>query len=239
MAKIFISYAKEDLDRARQIYNLLVKEGHNIWFDEESLVGGSNWKIEITRAIKKSDFFIACFSTRSINKRGYFQKELRESIEVCNEFPPGEIFVIPVKFESCPLPEQFSDLHFVEWEAPNGPNKLLRAISSNSKYGMSEKVKLNLVKAIANIKSQTKILYPELLKSVTDYKTSTEPCKILNSTIRRIHDDLELLKSDKLLHYHVTIPDFTVEIVNSIKLSEINIRKVQPLIIEVEKNFQN
>jgi len=56
---VFISYAKEDSDAARRIYNDLRVAGLNPWLDKESLLPGQNWEIEIRKAIKSSRYFIS------------------------------------------------------------------------------------------------------------------------------------------------------------------------------------
>ncbi|MCP4353277.1 MAG: TIR domain-containing protein [Desulfobacterales bacterium] len=48
----FISYAREDLNIARQLYYDLRIGGANPWLDFESLYAGQNWKDVIIRAIK-------------------------------------------------------------------------------------------------------------------------------------------------------------------------------------------
>lgn len=234
MAKVFISYAREDAQRARLIYDFLISKGHDVWFDEESLLGGSNWKLEISKAIRTSDFFIACLSESSVSKRGYFQKELKDSIDVFNEFPEGKIFVVPIRLEPCQIPEQFLGVHYIDWESHNGPDKLLKAISSDTNDQIESNFDHFLLEALYEFKHNTKILYPELLKSVQSYKHTAGPVQILNSTIRKIHDKLELFKTKNIFHYHITIPNLTVEIVNSISLKNIDIDRLRPLLKEIE-----
>jgi hypothetical protein len=84
---IFISYAKEDCQFARKLYEDLKSRGFDVWFDKESLLPGENWEIEIPKAVRKSKFFIPLFTNTSVSKRGYVQKEFRIALDVALEIP--------------------------------------------------------------------------------------------------------------------------------------------------------
>lgn len=57
MVDVFISYSRRDLDAARQIANLLIGAGYNVWVDWE-LRAGQTWKAMIREKIEKSDRFV-------------------------------------------------------------------------------------------------------------------------------------------------------------------------------------
>jgi tetratricopeptide (TPR) repeat protein len=132
---VFISYAREDSDAARRLYNDLKKVGLNPWLDKESLIAGQNWKIAINKAIEKSRYFIPIFSSVSVAKRGHVQKEFKYALDVFDEFPESEIFVIPVRLDDCEVPYQklkdieYADL-FPRWK--NGIKRILLAMGRSS-----------------------------------------------------------------------------------------------------------
>jgi formylglycine-generating enzyme required for sulfatase activity len=111
--EIFISYAREDLQIAKQLYRDLKREGFLPWLDKENLLGGQNWPTEISKAIKKSSFFLALLSSNSLGKRGYVQKELKIALDIFDEFPSEDIFLIPVYADACEeaLEERLKDIH--------------------------------------------------------------------------------------------------------------------------------
>ncbi len=134
MAKIFLSYAREDEDIALQLYRDLIKNGYKPWMDKEDLLPGVHWKSEIRRVIKESAIFIALLSDRSINKRGYFQKELRHAIDALQEIPESKIFLIPARLDDCtptdPLIEEINRVDlFPSYE--RGLKKILAALRGN------------------------------------------------------------------------------------------------------------
>jgi hypothetical protein len=114
-APIFLSYAKEDFEVATTLYKKLSNRGFDVWIDKISLLPGQDWKHEISRAIQVSRAFIALLSNNSITKRGYVQKELRLGLEVLQQIPPSQIYLIPVRIEPC-VPEHpiLNDLHWVD-----------------------------------------------------------------------------------------------------------------------------
>ena len=75
--KIFLSYAREDMSMAKQLYSDLERYGLDVWLDTELLLPGDPWKDKIQDAIENSNYFIALLSTRSVNKKGFVQKRWR------------------------------------------------------------------------------------------------------------------------------------------------------------------
>lgn len=131
--KVFISYSKGDVVLATQIYKRLKEEGYDPWMDEEKLVGGQDWEVEITKAIEESNFFLACLSSHSVNKEGYFQKELKIGMEILDRQPEGRIYLIPVRLEDCEVPIKLRKRHWVDFFKNNGMERLLRAIETGCK----------------------------------------------------------------------------------------------------------
>jgi hypothetical protein len=71
---------------------------------------------------------VACFSTRSVRKKGGFQAEIRYALDCARRVPLDEIFVVPVRLDDCPVPRsiqrelQYIDL-FPDW--PRGVRRLI------------------------------------------------------------------------------------------------------------------
>lgn len=126
--QIFLSYASEDVKKVSSLYKRLIKDGHSVWFDRESIIPGQDWQAEIRRAVKLSDVAIVCFSEKTITKEGYVQKEIRMALDVASEKPDNAIYLIPIKFEDCPIPETLTRLQWVNLFEKNGYEKLLRAL---------------------------------------------------------------------------------------------------------------
>lgn len=126
--KIFLCHSQEDKPEIRELYQRLISDEFDVWLDEEKLVPGQEWDLEIKKAIRDADAVIVCLSQNSITKSGYVQKELRMALDIADEKPEGEIYLIPAKLEDCPVPLKLSRWHWVNLFAKNGYKKLLSAL---------------------------------------------------------------------------------------------------------------
>lgn len=127
---VFISYAREDQSWAERLYMDLRKQEINAWLDVRCLAAGANWKLEITKAIRSSRYFLLLLSRHSVNKRGFVQKEMKEAVNVLQEFPKGEIFLIPVRLDATePIDDELRELNWVNL-APDYHSGFERILSS-------------------------------------------------------------------------------------------------------------
>jgi len=58
---IFISYAREDVKKAEEIFNKLQEYGLSPWLDIKNIHPGQNWKYTIKQALLEANFFIFKF----------------------------------------------------------------------------------------------------------------------------------------------------------------------------------
>ena len=129
---MFISYVHEDIEAARKLYRQLKRVPYvDPWFDKECLLPGLRWHPAIRKAIRESRFFICLLSKNSAGKRGFFQTEMKEALEILSEFPQDQIFVIPIRLEECDVPsEHLREIQYVDffpnWNA--GYEKVLDVI---------------------------------------------------------------------------------------------------------------
>lgn len=130
--RLFISYAREDAATAQRLYFELKRLELNPWLDNEDLLPGQVWKVHIKQAIENSAYFLALFSTKSVSKRGFVQKELKQALDVLDEIPESEIFFIPIRLDDCKPPyERMKELNWVDLfpSFEEGLRKLLRSVS--------------------------------------------------------------------------------------------------------------
>ena len=129
--QVFVAYVEEDLPLACRLRDGLAAAGCATWLDKDKLLPGQDWPRAMRRAVEISDAVVACFSPRSIAKRGQFQNELRWALDCAKLLPLESTFVIPVRFEACAVPRriaeqvQYVDL-FPDWNA--GMKRIVRAV---------------------------------------------------------------------------------------------------------------
>jgi hypothetical protein len=112
--------------------------GVTIWLDRSDIEAGSRWRDAITKAIRSSAFFIACFSNEYNQRdRTYMNEELIIAIDELRANPSDKTWFIPVLIEDTKIPsrpitavESLSDIQAVklyeDWE--QGIEKIMRVL---------------------------------------------------------------------------------------------------------------
>ena len=129
MARIFLCHASEDKAPVRDVYRRLAAiQGFEPWLDEEDLLPGQIWEVEIPRALKASEFILVFFSRNSVAKRGYVQREMKLALDVWAEMPSTMTHTIPVRLDECELPEPFGRYHRADLFDARGFDRLVRGL---------------------------------------------------------------------------------------------------------------
>src|SRR5262245_28711056 len=128
--QIFLCHASEDKAAVEAIYDRLKALSYKSWLDKKDLLPGQRWRLEIPKAIRASDFTLISLSKTSVAKRGYVQNEFKLALEVLREVPEGTIYAIPIRLDECPIPDQFSDLHWCNLFEADGFEYLLKVLQA-------------------------------------------------------------------------------------------------------------
>lgn len=126
--QIFLSYVNEDREKVDELYRKLSDAGFKPWMDKRDILAGENWSLSIQQAIRDSDFFLVCLSSRSVTKRGFFQVEMRKALDIWQEKLESDNYLIPARLEDCEVPESLRRFQWVNLFKKNGSKELLRAI---------------------------------------------------------------------------------------------------------------
>ncbi|TEU14702.1 MAG: TIR domain-containing protein, partial [Anaerolineales bacterium] len=127
-AQIFLSYAREDEKKVESLYQKLSNAGFKPWMDKKDIRPGERWEFSIRRAIRDSDFFVACLSANSVAKRGWIQREIKRALDLWQEKLEDDIYLIPVRLEDCEMPESLHDIQWVDLFKEDGWTQLVKAI---------------------------------------------------------------------------------------------------------------
>src|SRR5262245_37296333 len=98
-ATVFLSYEHQDADSVERLYEMLKTAGYDPWMDKKNILPGEKWADAIKKAIKKSDFFLACLSETSVDKEGMLQREIKIALDHAEERLSSAIWLIPVRLE--------------------------------------------------------------------------------------------------------------------------------------------
>ncbi|MBI3165824.1 MAG: SUMF1/EgtB/PvdO family nonheme iron enzyme [Chloroflexi bacterium] len=126
--RVFLCHASQDKPAVWRLHRYLTQHGVKPWLDQEDLLPGEDWEVEIPNAIYSSDVILVCLSKNSVNKEGMVQKEISFALDKALE-KPGKIFIIPVKLEECDVPNRLSRYQWVDYFRPDGRKRLLMSLN--------------------------------------------------------------------------------------------------------------
>ncbi len=133
---IYIICVKSDIQKAKKLYDDLKANGFNPWMENEDLKAGSNIKSMIRKHIKISKYVLVLISKNASTSKGLAQRELKIALDEFEEYPPDDIFLIPVKLEDCDIYHpQLDDLKAVNlYESySDGFNRILKVLNPKKK----------------------------------------------------------------------------------------------------------
>ena len=125
----FLCHADEDRRLVQEIGDRLEEDGVVTWFAPDRLLPGDDWEATIESAIEASDFVVVFLSEKSVNKKGYFQREVKRAFELREELPDGERFIIPVLLDECAPPHRFESIQWLKLDEPESYARLKKALS--------------------------------------------------------------------------------------------------------------
>ncbi len=132
--KVFLCHSSADKDAVRRLHASLLRDGHRPWLDVLDLSPGVEWKVEIERAVRRSDVVLVCLSRSSVSKTGFVQKEIAFALNAADERPEGTIYIVPVRLESCDVPQRLNKWQWVDLFEPDGYPRLLKALTSQREH---------------------------------------------------------------------------------------------------------
>jgi adenylate cyclase len=132
VAKVFLSYAREDVAAAKQLAACIDRAGHQVWWDHQ-IEGGSRFSAEIDRELKNCDVVVVIWTKASIESP-WVQDEAAEGRD------SGRLVPVILGTDKPPLGfRQFQSVDFGDWDGESDPptlDALIRAIAQ--KGGSSE-----------------------------------------------------------------------------------------------------
>ena len=117
MAKVFLSYAREDAPIAKEMAECIGRAGHDVWWDRH-IQGGSRFASEIDRELKGADAVVVLWTQASIDS-AWVQDEAAEGRD------SGRL--VPVTFRGSRPPLGFRQFHTVSLGAWDGNGDLTDA----------------------------------------------------------------------------------------------------------------
>ncbi|MEQ9363472.1 MAG: TIR domain-containing protein, partial [Leptospirales bacterium] len=121
-----------------RLYDQMRAAGWRPWLDERDILPGEKRKQAVEDAIAESNFFLACISENVARRRGRVQKEIRDALDILQNLLEDDIYLIPVLFEACALPERLKEFQPVRLYREGGFDNLIRALNAGLHRRMRE-----------------------------------------------------------------------------------------------------
>jgi hypothetical protein len=133
--KTFLCHSHTDREAVHDLYLRLKKDHMQPWLDRENLLPGQNWAYEIRNAILRSDVVIVCLSKGFDDQNGFRHQELKIALRKARVLPREDVFIIPVRFEKCSMPDSIRHLHRVDLFEADGYKRLMDALHRRTGHG--------------------------------------------------------------------------------------------------------
>jgi hypothetical protein len=130
--KIFLCHASVDRSAVRRLYQQLCTDGFRPWLAEEDLLPGQDWREQIRSVIGRSDVVMVCISEKSVDKEGYFQREIKLALDIQQEKLSSTTFIIPIRLEEVAIPNQLSQWQSADVFEEAGYEKLICALQARA-----------------------------------------------------------------------------------------------------------
>jgi tetratricopeptide (TPR) repeat protein len=128
MAKVFLSYVRKDIGKARALAMQLERSGHSVWWDRH-IKGGSQFAAEIEAELAAADKVVVIWSAEAVHSRW-----VRDEAAVGGD--SGRLVPISIDGTEPPLGfRQFQTIDFSKWKGRSSSpqwKELLQAIAAPS-----------------------------------------------------------------------------------------------------------
>jgi len=128
VARVFLSYARDDAPAAKQLAGGIERAGHQVWWDHH-IQGGSRFASEIDRELKSADAVVVLWTTTSIDSP-WVQDEAAEGRD------SGRLVPVIMGADKPPLGfRQFQSIDFGSWDGAGDPpnfSQLIFAIAQKA-----------------------------------------------------------------------------------------------------------
>jgi len=129
LAKVFLSYSRDDVATAKQLAACIDGAGHQVWWDRQ-IEGGSRFTTEIDRELKGADAVVVIWTKSSVESP-WVQDEAAEGRD------NGRLIPVMLGADKPPLGfRQFQSIDFGDWDGEADPpalDALIRAIAQKCK----------------------------------------------------------------------------------------------------------
>ena len=141
MARVFLSYSRDDVDCARQLAETLGGAGHQVWWDQH-IQGGSRFSAAIDHALKDAQAIVVLWSPKSVES-AWVQDEAAEGRD------SGRLVPVVIGETKPPLGfRQFQSIDFSGWNGEQAAPQLGALLDAIGQLGGDDKAVVGAAKEV-------------------------------------------------------------------------------------------
>jgi TolB-like protein/cytochrome c-type biogenesis protein CcmH/NrfG len=115
---VFLSYASQDAEAAKNLSDALRVANIEVWFDQSELRGGDAWDQKIRQQIRDCALFVPIISAHTqARPEGYFRLEWKLAVDRSHLMAAEKAFLMPVVVDATTQPDALVPMQFrdVQW----------------------------------------------------------------------------------------------------------------------------
>ena len=127
---VFISYAHQDADVARNLTEKLRAAGIGVWGDAQNQLG-DNWAERIESQLRSADYMLILVTTAALQSK---QVMANASPRAMREYGDRDVTVVPVLLEDVELPPSLSGIQYLDFRGSQ--DRAIEALVSRLSSGV-------------------------------------------------------------------------------------------------------
>ncbi len=228
--RVFLCHSSQDKLIVRELYQRLLTEGWiDPWLDEEKLLPGQDWDMEIEKAVEAADVVIVFLSNNSITKEGYVQKELRKVLDVSDEKPEGTIFIIPIRINELQIPRRLKLWQYVDlFPAAQIRASFVRIIASLKKRADDVSISTHTIPSLDDDIAVRITVMDKWENVVHNGYFLTKPNAVVGDILTNFKNEYPESLSDDVYDYAIDLELSLNDPVNNIDITNESILTIRP-----------
>jgi hypothetical protein len=172
---VFLCHSSQDKSIVRELYQRLNAEGWiDPWLDEEKLLPGQDWDMEIEKAVEDSDAIVVCISNTSVSKEGYVQKEIKVALNFALYKPEETIFIIPLRLDDCPTPRNLRSIQYIDFFPAKRQERAYHRLCQSLQLRLEQIIKRETEEQVSNEEEKARKRAEQKARRETSKKTRQE-----------------------------------------------------------------
>lgn len=137
MGPIFLCHVNEDKKAVGRVYEVLRTAGFEVCIDLEAIANGREGEAALANKLRQATCMLVFLSKNSVRKIDAPHHEFGQTIDMWQDAAVGTLHAIPLRINSCEIPDIFSGLHHIDLFEDRGLERLICRLHEDQKQRQS------------------------------------------------------------------------------------------------------